>query len=141
MASRTQLHDVDLSVRFKHGIHTVFLFVDSMKPFSDIAEQLLEVLKDRYPSGLTTSITSLEKTELPSTPNQIKFAVPKEKTDQYLSQGWKPLQTGKKETPASIGIQNNAIVAFAFVPEDADDDYEAEFTVDVPGYEEPEPEE
>ncbi|KAI0853456.1 hypothetical protein F5Y00DRAFT_224714 [Daldinia vernicosa] len=128
------VNDIDLSLRFKHGIHTIFLFVDPSRPFGSIAEDLLEALRARYPSGLTTSLSSPDKTELPNDHLQIKFASPKIPTD--LSQGWNPLEVGEKDTPVSKGIKDNSILAFAFCPEDADEDYEPDFTVDFPSFDE-----
>ncbi|KAI1138099.1 hypothetical protein F5Y05DRAFT_385184 [Hypoxylon sp. FL0543] len=130
MVRREEILDIDLSVRFKYGVHTIVLFVDPTKPFSDLADELLEILRDRYPDGLTASTLTSEKTELPDDPSQIQFALPKSPID--LSQGWTPLRVGKKDTPASKRIQDNSVMAFAFGPRDADEDFEVEFEVDFP---------
>ncbi|KAI8961261.1 hypothetical protein F5Y11DRAFT_326859 [Daldinia sp. FL1419] len=134
-----EVNDIDLSIRFKHGIHTIFQFVDPSRPFNSIAEDLLEILRARYPEGLTTSVASLDKTELPSDHLQIKFALPKVPAD--LSQGWIPLEIEEKDTPVGKGIKDNSIVAFAFYPEDADEDYQPEFIVDFPKFDEEQGEE
>ncbi|KAI1464341.1 uncharacterized protein F4812DRAFT_443064 [Daldinia caldariorum] len=129
-----EVNDIDLSLRFKHGIHTVFLFVDPSKTFNSIAKDLLEALNARYESGLSTSVASPDKTKLPSDHSQIKFALPKIPTD--LSRGWIPLEVGETDTPASKGIKDNSVIAFAFCPEGADESYEPEFTVDFPSFDE-----
>ncbi|KAI0006603.1 hypothetical protein F4779DRAFT_620434 [Xylariaceae sp. FL0662B] len=129
---RDEISDVDLSIRFKHGSHTIFLFVDPSKPFSDVAEELLEVLAERYPDGLTTSASPLNKSKLPEDAAQIEFAIPKMLADP--SQGWKPLGVTEEDTPVSKGLKDNAVVAFAFRPEDADENDEIPFPVDFPSY-------
>ncbi|KAI0137683.1 hypothetical protein F4776DRAFT_623023 [Hypoxylon sp. NC0597] len=132
MVRRNEILDIDLSINFKYGIHTIILFVDPTNPFRDIADELLEILKERYPEGLKASLVSQEKTKLPDDPLQIEFALPKSPTD--LSQDWNPLKAGKKDTPASKGLKDNSVVAFAFRPQDADEDYEVEFVVDFPRF-------
>ncbi|OTA68408.1 hypothetical protein K449DRAFT_386710 [Hypoxylon sp. EC38] len=132
MVRRDEILDIDLSIGFKYGIHTILLFVDPTSSFSDIADELLEILRERYPEGLKASLASQQKTELPDDPLQIEFAVPESPTD--LSQGWNPLNVGKKDTPASKGLKDNGVVAFAFRPHDADDDYEVEFEVEPPRF-------
>ncbi|OTB01327.1 hypothetical protein M426DRAFT_221528 [Hypoxylon sp. CI-4A] len=136
MVRQDELSDIDLSIRFKHGIHTILLFVDPTSSFVDIADELLGILRERYPKGLTGSTASSEKTQPPSDPEQVEFAIPKSATD--LSQGWTPLDVGKKVTPVSQGIKNNDIVAFAFRPDDEDEDYEVEFEVDYPRFDDDE---
>ncbi|RYP77200.1 hypothetical protein DL771_001249 [Monosporascus sp. 5C6A] len=136
---RDEIYDNDLSIRFKHGNHTIFLFVDPLKPFSDAAGELLEILKERYPDGLTTSAIPPKKTALPSDASRIEFAVPKDKLDP--SKGWKPLKIVLGEdTPASKDIKDNSMIAFAIQPEDGDGDKEVAFEVDFPGYEDDYPE-
>ncbi|KAI1489493.1 hypothetical protein F5X96DRAFT_640667 [Biscogniauxia mediterranea] len=132
MVQREDIHDIDLSIRFKHGKQTIFLFVDAQKPFSEIQEELLDVLRERYPEGLAT-LSSPQKTELPDEPSRIVFAVPKAPAD--LSQGWKPLNVGEDDTPASRNLKDNSVVAFAIRPEDADGEEEISFDVDLPSWE------
>ncbi|KAI1772113.1 hypothetical protein F4818DRAFT_188528 [Hypoxylon cercidicola] len=132
MVRHDVLQDIDVSIRFKYGIHTILLFVDPMKPFSNIAEELLEIVQERYPTGLTTSVMS-PKTALPESPLQIEFAVPKVPID--LSQGWIPLNVGEQDSPTSKGLKDNSVVAFAFKPVDADEDYETIFKVEFPRFE------
>ncbi|KAI0169984.1 hypothetical protein GGR52DRAFT_552459 [Hypoxylon sp. FL1284] len=139
MVRRDKLQDIDLSIRFKHGIYTILLFVDPMKPFSDIAEELLETMQERYPAGLAASATSSSKVALPESPQQIEFAAPKVPAD--LSQGWVPLNVEADDTPTSKGLKDNGVIAFAFRPADADEDHETVFEVDLPRFEDEEEDE
>lgn len=134
---REEIQDTDLSIRFKHGNHTIFLFVDPTRPFADAARELLEILRERYPDGLTTSALPPKKTALPSDAGRIEFAVLRSKLDP--SKGWRPLKIAQAEdTPASQGLQENAMVAFAIRPEGDEEEEELAFEVDFPGYEEDE---
>ncbi|KAI0799185.1 hypothetical protein GGR55DRAFT_684255 [Xylaria sp. FL0064] len=131
---RNNVRDTDLSIRFKLGKNTIFLFVDSMTTLSQVQEELLDTLKERYPDGLKTSTKSSEKTiELPDDASQIKFAILKNKTDP--TQGWKPLEFESDDHPVDKGFQDNMVVAFAIAADDADD---VDFEVEFPSYEEEE---
>ncbi|KAI1445951.1 hypothetical protein F5Y02DRAFT_384880 [Annulohypoxylon stygium] len=132
MVKRDELKDTDRSISFKYGVHTIFLFVDPMKPLIDVAEELLEILTERYPKGLTSFSPEKgqSKIQLPDDPQQIEFALPKVPTD--LSQGWDAIDSAKTQTPVDIGLQNNNVVAFTFRPSDSDSDYELDFQVDIP---------
>ncbi|KAL7620810.1 hypothetical protein AAE478_009808 [Parahypoxylon ruwenzoriense] len=133
MVRLEEIRDIDLSIRFKHGIHTISLFVSPTELFSEAAKELLEALRERYPKGLTPYVGALNTTKLPSDPSKIEFAVPKTAID--LSQGWTPLNVTESDTAADKDIKDNSVVAFAFRPEDADEDYEPVFQVDFPSYE------
>ncbi|KAI1102485.1 hypothetical protein F4804DRAFT_312939 [Jackrogersella minutella] len=133
MVHRGTIQDMDISIRFKYGIHTICIFVDPMQPFTDVAEELLQVLRDRYPQGLSISPFESDKTELPDDPQQIEFGLPNAQND--LSKGWKPLEDGNQETPVGAGLKDNNVVAFTFKPLDADEDFEPEFTVKIPNFE------
>ncbi|KAI1321974.1 hypothetical protein F5Y16DRAFT_404926 [Xylariaceae sp. FL0255] len=126
--------DLDLSIRFKHGNHTIFLFVDPTKPFSNVQDALLSVLKERYPDGLTTSVVPSKKTKLPANASQIKFGLPKVTTDPTL--GWRLLSIRSSDTPTSKGFKDNMSVAFAFASDEEDDDIT--FEVEFPSFEEEE---
>lgn len=117
--------DTDLTIRFKQGTHTVFLFVDPMSTFGEVASELLLVLQERYPDGLASGAA------LPDDASRIEFAAPKNASDPAL--GWKPLDAGATETLASKGIKDNMMVAFAFREEDAAVG-DVEFLVDFPTY-------
>ncbi|KAI0099179.1 hypothetical protein GGR51DRAFT_535773 [Nemania sp. FL0031] len=131
---RDDIRDIDLSIRFKHGNQTIFIFIDSMTTFGHVQEELLDILKERYPNGITTSVTSRKKTELPSSASKIKFAVLKNKADP--TQGWKPVEFESDDAPVDKGFQDNMMVAFAIVDEDADDADDVDFEVEFPSYEE-----
>ena len=122
-----EIDDAHISVRFKYGIHTIYLFVDALAPFSNITTELLELIQERYPAGLTPSVDSEERREIPKDAS-LAYGMLKNPNDP--SKGWKKLNIGDGEsTPTKIGIKNNSLVAFAVV-EDEDD--EPEFEVDWP---------
>ncbi|KAK6840693.1 hypothetical protein PG995_015903 [Apiospora arundinis] len=127
MVQRDNITDVDITIRFKHRNATVFLFVDPMSTFADVSSELLEVLQERFPDGISAS--SAMATPLPEDASQIAYAVPKSAADP--AQGWKPLKAGSSDTPMSKGLKNGAMVAFAFKNEDG----EVDFEVDFPTYE------
>ncbi|KAI0405841.1 hypothetical protein F4802DRAFT_137387 [Xylaria palmicola] len=133
MVQRDDIRDIDLSIRFKYGNNTIFLFVDPTATFSHVQEEILDVLKERYADGIT-SARALEKTPLPTHASQIKFALLKNKTDP--AQGWKQLAFEPDDAPVDKGFQDNMMVAFAFAPEDADDADEVDFEVEFPSFDE-----
>ena len=124
---------MDITIRFKHRTCTVFLFVDPMSTFADVSSELLEVLHERFPDGI--SADSKVATALPEDASQIAYAVPRSAADP--TQGWKPLKAGSSDTPVSKGLKNGAMVAFAF----KDEDGEVDFEVDFPTYDDEEMEE
>ncbi|KAK7936101.1 hypothetical protein PG985_001596 [Apiospora marii] len=126
MVQRDNITDVDITIRFKHGTCTIFLFVDPMSTFADVSKELLEILQERYPQGIPSA--SKSGIALPDDASQIAYAVSKSAADP--TQGWKPLKVGSSDTWVSKGLKNGAMVAFAF----KDDDGEVEFEVDFPTY-------
>ncbi|KAL7921824.1 hypothetical protein ACQKWADRAFT_294544 [Trichoderma austrokoningii] len=129
--------DATLSIRFKYGIHTIFLFVDGLAPFSSVTEKLLEVLRERYPDGLTKSHSSPEvKTPIPDSPNVLYGLLRASAANP--AQGWRALNIGEdaSSTPTDCGLKDNSTVAFAFEDEAmesmGDDDGKTEFTVEWP---------
>ncbi|TQN72583.1 hypothetical protein CSHISOI_02899 [Colletotrichum shisoi] len=123
-----QLDDTFLSVRFKYGAHTILMFVDGQQKFSEITTSLLEVLRDRFPNGLTISHTSSEITALPETDVQLAYALPVNATD--LTQGWRNIKAGDNDIPVAKGLKDNCVVAFSF------DTDEPEFVADIPSLDE-----
>ncbi|KAK5987032.1 hypothetical protein PT974_11148 [Cladobotryum mycophilum] len=117
--------DAHISVRFKHGIHTIFIFIDSLAPFSSVTEELLELVRERYPDGLTKSASSPETTPIPESANVV-YGVLAVQND--ASKGWKKLKVGERgeNTPTRCGLKNNSIVAFTFVEDEDEDDVEFE---------------
>ncbi|KAF4467688.1 hypothetical protein FALBO_5423 [Fusarium albosuccineum] len=119
--------DAHISVRFKHGIHTIYLFVDALAPFSNVTAELIELLTERYPRGLTTSIAP-PKTTVISSDSQLAFGALNAPNDP--SAGWKKLKVGNGEsTPTKLGLKNNSLIAFTVVD---DEDDEPEFEVEWP---------
>ncbi|KEY64622.1 hypothetical protein S7711_02826 [Stachybotrys chartarum IBT 7711] len=126
------IDDAHISVRFKYGIHTIYLFVDTLQPFSDITAELLELLRERYPTGLNASVDSPEKTPIPDDA-KLAYGVLNVPTDP--TRGWKKLNVGEDEvfTPTKAGLKHNSIVAFNFVE---DEEEEVLFEVEWPRDEE-----
>lgn len=112
---------MELTIRLKHGIHTIFIFVDPLAPFSTITDELLEVLRERYPDGLTTSIAPPKSTPVPESSDSVHVAYALMKSPTDPSQGWRNLRVSPTDTPIEKGLKDNCAVAFAFQdPEDAD---------------------
>ncbi|KAH6651666.1 hypothetical protein BKA67DRAFT_537526 [Truncatella angustata] len=135
MVRRDQVDDIDLSIRFKYGIHTIFLFVDANSTFSDISAELLDVLRERYPDGLKADKDSPE-TALPDDASRIEYATLEVAGDP--SQGWKALDAKGNDTPMFKKIKDNQVVAFAFRDEAVEEFGEVVFDVAFPIYEEEE---
>lgn len=97
---------------------------------SEVTKELVELLRERYPGGLTTTIAPPKTTTVPSDP-QIAYGVLNVPNDP--SRGWKKLRTGDDDssTPAKCGLKNNSIVAFTFIS-DPDEDDEVLFEVEWP---------
>ncbi|KAM0329484.1 hypothetical protein ACHAQA_004793 [Verticillium albo-atrum] len=120
----------DYSIRFKHGVHTILLFVDSLQSFAAINTSLLEVLRERFPGGLTVSNTSTEVTPVPTSDDvRIAYGLPRNVND--LSQGWKALRIDEDDKPVSKGLRDNVPVAFVFLA-DGEEPEDVDFIVDVP---------
>jgi hypothetical protein len=126
--SQAEVDDTHISVRFKHGVHTIYLFVDTLSPVSEVTTELLKLLRERYPEGLTTALNPPKTTSVPES-TDIAYAVLNVPTDP--TRGWKRLKTGERGefTPLKAGMKDNGIVAIAFV--DSSDD-EAIFEVEWP---------
>ncbi|KOS18191.1 hypothetical protein ESCO_003330 [Escovopsis weberi] len=139
-----QVDDAHISVRFKYGVHTIFLFVDALAPFSAITEELLGLLRERYPDGLMKSTTSSEKTPVPGADAAQRIVYGVLSVPDDPSQGWKKLKLGARDsfTPSRCGVKDNSIVAFTFVSadgeeavlEDEDVQFEVEFPVEQEDY-------
>ena len=113
----------------KHGIHTIFILAEPTDPFSKVTEELLEVLRERYAEGLTTSRETLKTTPIPAADEdfQMSYGVLKAPTDP--SQGWKKLSVEEDDTLSVKGLKNNTVIAFAFLSpgEAASTDFDVEF--------------
>lgn len=129
-----EVDDAHISVRFKYGIHTIYLFVDTQAPFSDVTTELLELVQERYPSGLTPSVEAIELGEKREIPADATLAFGMLKNPNDPTKGWKKLNIGDgTSTPTKLGIKNNNLLAFAVVD---DEDDEHVFEVDWPREEE-----
>ena len=106
-----------MSVRFKHGIHTIYLFVDTQSSIGAVSRELREILRERYPDGLTTSLDPHKKTTVPEESEKpvMAFAVLNVPNDP--TRGWKRLKYDDEETTGAsrAGLKQNGIVAFAFL--------------------------
>lgn len=111
-----------MTLRFKHGKHTILIFADPLDTFETITSELLKVLHERYPEGLPTDEpeTSLE---IPDDFRKVVLAGPNDPYDN--SQGWKKLVKDEKnvdenmmdESPRSLSIKDGGMIAFAFKAE------------------------
>lgn len=116
-----------LSLRFKHGVHTIFLFVDPLKPVSAMTDQLLDVLRERYPDGELRSTRG--PTRIPGPGEEAELVYGKLKNPGDPAEGWQRLELKGSDTPSRKGITDGMVLAFA-VAREGDDD--VEFTVDWP---------
>ena len=118
---QAEITDSHISVRFRHGVHTFYIYVDSQAPFSQVTEELISILRERYPRGLTTAVAPPKTTQVPDQPTLAYGAltVPNDP-----AQGWKRINVGADgaSTPAKCGVKNNSLIAFAFVEDDQDDE-------------------
>jgi len=134
MAKDDEVQPTALTLRFKHGKHTILLFAEPLTPFSTIKTELLNVLRERYPEGLPSS-TSPTPVTIPESILDLVLAVP---IDIYEpSKGWTELATragGIKETPKSLGLKDGGLLAFAFVGGKGEGDYD--FAVEWSSYDE-----
>ncbi|KAF4124842.1 hypothetical protein GMORB2_3681 [Geosmithia morbida] len=127
---RETIDDVHASVRFKYGIHTIYLFVDLMGTMATVGKDLRELLRDRYPEGLTKSFVTLEKTPVPDEASKPNMAYAVLNVSNDPTRGWKRLQYDDDETtPANSELKQNGIVAFTFLDDPND---EAVFDVEWP---------
>lgn len=124
--------DLDLSIRFKHGIHTIFLFVDPMAPFSAVTTELLQVLRERYPQGLTKSISPPQSTPVPTSGDDAHISYALLVNPYDPTQGWKNLNIKGTETPLEKDLKDNMVIAFAIRGSEGPGDDEPEFIVDWP---------
>jgi len=105
-----------LTLRFKHGNLTVFVFADELATISQIKQDLLETLRDTKPDGLlpSPSSNSSESIALPDSAEDIILGVPVNKND--LTEGWSEMESEEedvnKECPKTLGLRNADALAF-----------------------------
>lgn len=122
--------DMPISLRLKYGVHTIFLLVDALAPFSEITAELFSVLQDRHPDGLRPDVDELP-TPIPSEDADYHIAYGVMKNPHDDSKGWKDLRIQGDETPISKGLRNNDVLAF--LVRDADEaDETPVFVVKIP---------
>lgn len=94
--------------------------------FAQISSDLLEILQDRYPEGLTSSIVPPKTTAVPAAGTaeadklKIVYGIARNATD--LSQGWKSLNAHDTDTVFEKNLADLSAVAFALVPDGEDVD-------------------
>lgn len=122
-------------IRLKYGIHTIFISAMVDWPFSQLTAELLSILRDRYPNGLTASISQPQLIPIPVSDSDVKvaYALPKNPAD--LTQGWKAINARETDVLGKKGVTDMSSVAFAFVGDDADEANPG-FVVEVPVLEE-----
>ncbi|KAG8159804.1 hypothetical protein KVR01_010441 [Diaporthe batatas] len=122
--------DMPISLRLKYGVHTIFLLVDPVAPFSELTAELISALQDRYPRGLRPDVGE-PPTPLPTEDAgyHVAYGVMRDPHDD--SKGWKDLRIRGGETPASMGLRNNDPVAFVVRNTD-DADETPVFVVRIP---------
>ncbi|KAK0657983.1 hypothetical protein B0T16DRAFT_70849 [Cercophora newfieldiana] len=111
--------------------------------FSHLSAELLDILRERYPDGLTTSRPpNPEKTTpIPADDSEVTivYGVPKSMDD--LSMGWKDLKAKGGDTLADKKLGEQSVVAFALVDADDEDGGRVEFEVELPTFEDDQGEE
>ncbi|KAL2259307.1 hypothetical protein VTK26DRAFT_7061 [Humicola hyalothermophila] len=124
------IDDPQITLRLKHGIHTIFLFVMLDWTFSQVTTELLSILRDRYPRGLTTCIAPPKTTAIPASDSDVKVAYALAKDPSDLSHGWKGLNIQPTDTVGGKGLVDMCPVAFALLDPDADES-KVQFQVEV----------
>lgn len=123
-----------LSLRLKHGLHTIFLFVDPLAPVTAMTAQLLDALRERYPDGELQSSRGPSRIPAPGAEASVVYGTLRNPGDP--AEGWQRLEMEGSDTPSGKGITDGAALAFAFAGEDGDE--EVEFAVDWPSVDEDE---
>jgi hypothetical protein len=106
-----------------------------MAPFSEVNKTLLDIIRERYPNGLTTSTAPPLSTPIPLSDDEMEVVFATLKNPSDPSKGWKVLAFDKddeKDTAVRLGLYDGSIVAFTFRPIDSDDDDDVEFLVEWP---------
>ncbi|KKF93320.1 hypothetical protein CFO_g4340 [Ceratocystis platani] len=128
---QVDISDTDVSVRFKIGVHTFALFINSLDLWSNISEQLSAIIKARY--GTTGLVSANDPIALPrAEPWRIVYAKPKDPHE--LRAGWVPLRfDDETETPARSGLTDGCTLAFAVWPgTETRAPLDVDFVVDIP---------
>ncbi|KAK3936222.1 hypothetical protein QBC46DRAFT_296657 [Diplogelasinospora grovesii] len=132
---RNTNHPVDspeITIRMKHGIHTIFMFVGLDDSFSKITDELLTILRDLYPDGLTTSIHPPKQTSVPASNTEVRVVYGLPKNLSNLSLGWERFDVKETDRPFDRSeLRNNCSVAFTLIGA-GERDENAQFEVEIP---------
>ena len=125
-----EIQSPTLTLRFKHGKHTIFLLSEPLTPFGTIKSELVFVLHERYPNGLPTSL-SATPIQIPGHFADVILGLPKDMYDP--GKGWTEFDTssvggGIKKSPKSLGLKDGAQIAFAFVGDDEEVVFHVEYS-------------
>jgi len=119
---------MEFSLRLKYGKHTIFIFFNPLEPFSKITHNLLYILRERYPKGLSASRDSPRTVPVPAEGQPVHVAYAVLKTPSDPTQGWKNLRIAGDEKPVDKNIKNNTVMAFCLQEsEDEEPSFEVEF--------------
>ncbi|KAK3985080.1 hypothetical protein QBC44DRAFT_251437, partial [Cladorrhinum sp. PSN332] len=133
-----------LSILLKHGIHTIFLFASPEWTFSRLSSELLAVLRERYPSGLTSTVAPRKITPIPANKDDIKIVYGLLKDPEEPEKGWDEIvvENPDQNRLGQKGFTDVTVAAFAFVDKDFNPQiHDVEFEVEIPKEEEEEEEE
>jgi hypothetical protein len=109
-----------------------------LTPFSTLKDELLSILRERYPNGLptptaipppnfssTSSTNSAKYIPIPSSILDVVLGIPTDENDP--TKGWEELKLsvggwGMKDSPKSLGLRDGSLIAFRFRNEEEDED-------------------
>ena len=119
----------------KHGIHTIFIFASPEWTFTRLSSELLTILRDRYPDGLTTSVAPRKITPIPKNNNDVTIIYGLLKDAEDPTKGWDEIvvENPSQNKLGQKGFSEVTVAEFAF----ADKNYnpqmnDVEFEVEVP---------
>jgi hypothetical protein len=111
-------------------------------PFAILKDELLSVLRERYPKGLPKPTRPHEYLPVPNSIADVALAIPVDQHD--MTKGWEALELsdskGKtKDSPKSKGLKDGGVLGFRFRSEDEDEDEDEkgdgeDFVVEWPSY-------
>lgn len=108
-----------------------------MAPFSAVTTELLQVLRERYPQGLTTSVSPPQSTPVPTSGDDAHIFYASLVNPYDPTQGWKNLNIKGTETALEKDLKDNMVIAFS-IQSGASGGDEPEFSVDWPQLDEEE---
>ena len=138
-----QVDDTEITLKFKYGLHTICIIAGLDWPFSRINSELLSILQERYPDGLTArdeELGELKTTPVPGPGDEdtvkLAYGIPKNNNPDdpktKTSDDWDELEfrdTDKVKDKRKLKDMTDV----AFLLLDADDDGEnLEWVVNTP---------